>query len=136
MTYMRDTGLGEIKISDQVIANIILDAMSETDMTDSIWPATVHGRMLGRRTRTVDSEFASNIECSHSEEGFTIEFSVIVKFGISIKKTTKDLSDRIHDDTGYMLGIMPDKITINIVGVKSRNTARRNIKAVYRYGTD
>ena len=136
MTYMRDTGLGEIKISDQVIANIILDAMSETDMTDSIWPATVHGRMLGRRTRTVDSEFASNIECNHSEEGFTIEFSVIVKFGISIKKTTKDLSDRIHDDTGYMLGIMPDKITINIAGVKSRNTARRNIKAVYRYGTD
>lgn len=137
MTYMKDTGLGEIKISDQVIARIILGAMSEAEITDCIWPATVHGRRLGHLTRAVDSEFASNIECGYSEkEGFTVEFSVIVKFGISIRKTTRKLADMIHDDTGYALGISPEKITINIVGVKSKNTAKRNIKAVYRYGTD
>lgn len=137
MTYTRSTNLGEIKISDLVIARIILDAMSAPDMKGIIWPATVHGRQLGRRTRSLDSEFASNIECSYSEEeGSVLEFSVIVKFGISIRKTTRELSDRIHDDIEYVSGISTDLITINIAGVKSRNTAKRNIKAVYRYGTD
>ena len=66
----------------------------------------------------------------------TIEFSVIVRFGVSIKTVTHEFSDRIADSMLYILGIKPTKIIINIAGVKSKQIARRNTRTIYRYDTD
>lgn len=136
MSIIRSTELGEVKISDQVIARIISDAMSSDDIADDIWPSTERGFQIGLLPKLVDAEFASNIETQLTEEGIELEFSVIVRFGASIKQTTRILADRVHDDMRYILGIAPSVITINIAGVKSKQTARRNTKAVYRYEAD
>ena len=134
MSFARTTELGEVKISDQVIASIITEVISDQSVSERIWPATVHGRQIGVLPKIVDAEFASNIFSGSEEDGaIYLEFSVIVKFGISIKKATKELADNIEDSMNYQLGIAPDVITINIAGVKSRHTARRNTKVVYRY---
>ena len=64
----------------------------------------------------------------------TIEFNVIVQFGISIKKTTKLLADYIADNIETLSGKKPMRITINIASVKTKNNrARRNTKVVYEY---
>lgn len=137
MSLSKKTDLGEIKISDEIIAEIISDAISHPDLASNIWPATERGRQIGLLPKIVDAEFASNIETSYTEdEKVNLEFSVIVRFGVSISKVTKELSDRIVEKMDYILGITPDEITINIAGVRSKQIARRNIKAVYRYGTD
>ena len=136
MALIKTTDLGDVRVSDQVIARIISDAMSEEDMTENIWPSTERGFQIGLLPKIVDAELASNIEAKATDEGVSLEFSVIVRFGASIKKLTKTLADRIHDNMEYILGVAPDVITINIAGVKSKQTARRNTKAVYRYEAD
>ena len=131
------TDLGTVKISDQVIGGIITDILDTPDMSKKIWPAEDRGRQFGRRPKIVDSDIASYIETSADDNGdVTIEFSVIVRFGVSIKTVTHEFSDRIADSMLYILGIKPTKIIINIAGVKSKQIARRNTRTIYRYDTD
>lgn len=135
MSFVKKTELGEVRISDQIIGKIVTDAMDTDEIYDKIWPATIHGRQIGLLPKIVDAEFASNMDISFDEdEKLTLEFSVIVKFGESIKSVTHILSDIIYDNIKYLLGVTPSVITVNIAGVKSKHIARRNTKAVYRYG--
>ncbi|MBR2546895.1 MAG: Asp23/Gls24 family envelope stress response protein [Eubacterium sp.] len=140
MAISIETELGEVKITRQVIAGIISDIMSEPGMSDRIWPATEHGHAIGKRSMIAeivdirDTDFASNIEVTTADSGeVTIEFSVIVRFGVSIKTLNRTLSDRIVNDMHYLLGVSPSVIIINIAGVKSRQIARRNTRTIYRY---
>ena len=128
------TDLGTVKISDQVIGGIITDILDSPDLSKKIWPAEDRGRQFGRRPKIVDSDIASYIETSADDNGdVTIEFSVIVRFGVSIKTLTRDIADRIVDRMQYILGIKPSVIIINIAGVKSRQIATRKTRTIYRY---
>ena len=134
MSFEKNTELGEVKISDQIIAQIILDAMDSENIRDRIWPATVRGRQIGLLPKIVDAEFASNMNIDSDEnDRLTLEFNVIVKFGESIRSVTHILADNIEESLKYLLGINTSVITINIAGVRSRQIARRNTKAVYKY---
>lgn len=140
MAVIGKTELGEIKISDDIIANIISDVLNSPEICDKIWPATVHGHKIGRKSKIAeivdlgDSDLVSNISVSTDDQGdVTIEFSVIVRFGISIKSSTKMLSDQIAENMQYILGVKPSIIIINIAGVKSRQIAKRNTRTIYRY---
>ena len=136
MAISTRTDLGNVKISDQVAASIILYIFDSADMSEKIWPASERGREFGRTPRILDSDsdFASTIQTNTDESGdLTIEFSVIVRFGVSIKALTRELSDRIAERLQYILGIKPSKIIINIAGVKSRHIAARNTRTIYRY---
>ena len=128
------TDLGTVKISDQVIGGIITDILDSPDLSKKIWPAEDRGRQFGRRPKIVDSDIASYIETSADDNGdVTIEFSVIVRFGVSIKTLTRDIADRIVDRMQYILGIKPSVIIINIAGVKSGQIATRKTRTIYRY---
>ena len=137
------TDLGEVKISEQVIAGIISDVLAESEISDRIWPATAKGHRIGKRSMIGeiidpgDSDLASNIETVTDKNGaVTVEFSVIVRFGISIKAATRLLSDKIVDAMEYILGIRPSVMIINIAGVKSKQIARRNTRTIYRYDSN
>lgn len=135
MSYNKETELGDVKISDQIIAQIVSDAMNTDGISNKVWPATVHGRQIGLLPKIVDAEFASNMNVDNDgNDGLVLEFSVIVKFGESLKHITRLLADTISDNIKYLLGISPSMITINIAGVKSKQIAKRNTKAVYKYG--
>lgn len=139
MAISKRTDLGEVRISEQVAAGIILYIFDSPDMSDKIWPASERGREFGRMPRILDSDsdFASTIHTVTDESGnLTIEFSVIVRFGVSIKTLTRELSDMIAERLHYILGIKPSKIIINIAGVKSRHIAKRNTRTIYRYGME
>lgn len=134
MALSTRTDLGEIRISDHVVAGIITDIMEEPDFYGKVWPATERGREFGRGPRIADSDFEIDIQTSADDlKSITIEFSVIVKFGISIKTTTHSLADHITDNMLYILGTRPSVIIINIAGAKSKHIARRNTRTIYKY---
>ncbi len=143
MAIIKETELGVVKVSNQVVAGIISDIMADPDMSYKIWPATEHGHRIGKKKGFAeiidmgDSDLASNIEVSSDKSGnVTIEFSVIVKFGLSIKAITRSLADKIAESMHYVLGIKPSVIIINIAGVKSKQIARRNTRTIYKYESD
>ena len=62
-----------------------------------------------------------------------LAFSVIVKFGTSIRSLTDALGDDIANQLEKKLGQKPRQIVIRITGVKSRQIARRNLEVIKRY---
>ena len=137
MTISRKTELGEIKISDQIIEDMISDIVSGSDMRTKIWPVSKYSYKLGKLYGRKDSRPSYALESSTNKNGgVKIEFSVIVRFGISIRKTTKELSDRLYDSMRYQLGTAPDMVTINIAAVKSKQIARRNTRVIFRYNSE
>jgi len=135
MTLMKETELGIITISNSIFSQIIFDGMMQPGCLDVIWPATKRGRQVGIVARFTDTEFPMSIDAGYDKsDRMTIEFNVIVQFGISIKKTTKLLADYIADNIETLSGKKPMRITINIASVKTKNNrARRNTKVVYEY---
>ena len=134
MTVSKETRLGTISLSNEVFAQIIFDGLLQEPCIDRIWPSTPRGRQVGIIDRFTDSEFALYISAGRdADERITLEFSVIVQFGLSIKSLTGTLADYIADRILAMEGDRPSMITINIAGVRSRHKARRNTKVVYHY---
>ena len=136
MSVARDNRLGTISLSNAVFAQIIFDGMLQESCADRIWPSTPRGRQVGVIDRFTDSEFSMYINTDRDQDGrITLEFSVIVQFGLSIRKLTGMLSDYIADRICELDGDRPSVITINIAGVRSRHKVRRNTKVVYHYET-
>lgn len=136
MSIIKKTELGNVQISDQLIVHMISEAIEHPDLKGKVWAATERGRQIGLIPMRAEAELASSIKTELGEDDFlTMEFNVIVRFGISIKRITKRLSDLVADNMYYVLGLRPDIITINIAGVKSKQIARRNTKAVFKYGS-
>lgn len=134
MSLKIENELGQMKVSNTIISQIIYSGLANLNLENKIWPATSRGRQIGMVSRFTDSELSMYINCSFSDDGtLLLEFSTIVKFGVSIKKITKNLSDYIYDFIKESFGNEKLQITINIVGVKSKQKAKRNTKVVYRY---
>ena len=137
MALSSRTDLGEIKISDQIIEDMITDIISGPDMRNKIWAPAKYAYKIGKLHGIADPGSGLELEASRDEEGrVKIEFSVIVRFGISIRKTTKEFSDKLFESMKYQLGIEPDIIIINIAGVKSKQIARRNTRVIYKYDNE
>lgn len=133
MAFETKNDLGRLSVSDDLIADIIMKDMEAPSLKGRVWPATRHGRKIGDLPRVIDSEFGSNIDLDLHDDGtsFDIGFSVIVKFGVSIREVTSDLAGKLRDDICAQTGLRPAAVTIYIAGVKSKKIARRNTKVVF-----
>ena len=115
-------------------AQIIYRGIEALKLEEKLWLATPRGRQIGMVSRFTDNELSMYIDCFFDDKNTIIlEFNTIAKFGVSIKKVTKVLSDYIYESIKENFGNENMKITINIAGVKSKQKAKRNTKVVYRY---
>ena len=135
MTLSRETDLGTISVSNILFAQIIAESFEQEACRGKVWPATRKGRQIGNDQKYSISEFASHIEAepSFDKSSVDLEFSVIVKFGASIRRLTDAVCDYIADELYKKQGKKPCQITVHISGVKSRQTARRSLEVVKRY---
>lgn len=137
MTLSKTTELGTISVSDIIFAQIIEKSLKIPECRDKVWAATKKGRQIGNEQKLNISDLAHEIDVEPSADGDSIEltFHVIIRFGAGIKLITDILTEYISETVLQKLGKKPDLIRIRIVGVKSRNIAKRNLEVVKRYGT-
>lgn len=134
MSLKMENELGQMKVSNTIIAQIIYRGIEALKLEEKLWPATPRGRQIGMVSRFTDNELSMYIDCFFDDKNTIIlEFNTIAKFGVSIKKVTKVLSDYIYEAIKENFGNESMEITINIAGVKSKQKAKRNTKVVYRY---
>lgn len=135
MTISRETDLGTISISNAIFAQIILDAFEQESCRGKVWPATRRGRQLGGDQMPDAADYGSHIEAERSLDGTSIdlEFSIIIRFGSSIRKVTDALGDFIAEAICEKQGRYPHQIKIRIAGVRSRQIARRNLEVIKNY---
>lgn len=121
-----DTDLGTISVSKNVIRNIILEIIDSFD-----------GKVIISNPKGKISKFpyyigtpndAEQIEIELTEAGLQIRVHVILKFGTSIKRTTRLMIDEIRSIIKERTGVSINKVTILVTGMISKKIAPRHIE--------
>lgn len=135
MALTRETDLGTISVSNLFFAQIIAGSFKLDACKGRVWPATKKGRQIGSPAKFNLSEFASAIEVEPSgyEGRMNIECSVIVKFGTSISSVCETIADYTAEMVQQKHGGKPYRIIIHVVGVKSKQIAKRNLEVTKTY---
>ena len=135
MALTRETNLGTISVSNLLFAQIIADSFKLDVCKGKVWPATKKGRQIGTDLKFKLSDFASAIEVEENAEhdGIELTFSLIVKFGTSIRAVSEAIIDDVAEAIEQKHGKKPYRIKIRVAGVKSKQIAKRNLEVVKHY---
>ena len=132
MSLERSTEYGKIKLNDNIFSKAVLAAVSKTE--GKVFCASERGKILGGIDQKVSpGELASNIIISEDAKHYLLKFFVIMSFGASIKKNCTEVLDNLEKQIRIMFPDKGCKIILKIVGVKSKNIAKRNIEIVREY---
>ena len=131
MSLRRTTNLGTIIINTSIISKEVIKA--STKVNESIFFATEKGKLLGSPKKVGSSELSANILVDEKEGRFNLTLYIIMNFGSSIKKVTESILNDLEESFKQMFPSQPGKITIKIVGVKSKKIAARDIEVIREY---
>ena len=131
MSLRRTTNLGTIIINTSIISKEVIKV--STKVNESIFFATEKGKLLGSPKKVGSSELSANILVDEKEGRFNLTLYIIMNFGSSIKKVTESILDDLEESLKLMFPSQPGKITIKIVGVKSKKIAARDIEVIREY---
>lgn len=131
MSLRRTTNLGTIIINTSIISKEVIKA--STKVNESIFFATEKGKLLGSPKKVGSSELSANILVDEKEGRFNLTLYIIMNFGSSIKKVTESMLNDLEESFKLMFPSQPGKITIKIVGVKSKKIAARDIEVIREY---
>lgn len=126
-----ETKLGDIHFSQNVINRIVMDALESCGGKAEImhykgkYMNVVPG--LASKINLYDEE-AGGIQINKTEAGVEIKVHIVVRFGVSIKNTTKQIIDHIYESCERILSEKPEKVTVVVTGTLSKNIAKRHIE--------
>lgn len=124
--------LGSIDISEELIEKIILFEMINNYKI--IIPSTKNGNIFKSKDFMKAKDSSGVVFASFTDEGLLIEINYIAIFGKSLKKSAKEIFNKIIDRF-IKMGIKPPiKIIANIRGIMSDNIASRDIKIIWQNG--
>ncbi len=130
--YRENNDFGTISVLDNAISDIIIDEIKKyggrIDITNS------RGKAVPKLYKSVGGSAAANIQIdTDDDERLDIKLHIVLKFGMSIKKTTDEIAENIRKQINLATGKNPARITLVITGVVSKKFARRNIEVVKTY---
>jgi len=106
----RNNEYGKIKITENVFHRIIKNA---------VWTTNEKVTLASER---------KNIYIADDESSLNIEFRVIIRFGASIRINSNLIMNYLEDTLKPMQIGKPIHIVMRIVGIRSRNIAKRDIE--------
>ncbi|MDD2217057.1 MAG: Asp23/Gls24 family envelope stress response protein [Eubacteriales bacterium] len=112
---------GTVSLNKNIIGNIVIEAMSEYQ--DRVFLCNQKGKMLYQDPRN-----ASMMDIAFDDKNFTVKFYILMRFGTSINTITNKIIDKIYEDTQSILGICPQKVTVVVSGIISKQIVKRNIE--------
>lgn len=112
---------GTVSLNKNIIGNIVVQAMSE--FQDKVFLCNQKGKLMPEDPRN-----AAMMDIVLEEREFTVKFYVLIRFGTSINAVTNKIIDAIYDDIQSTLGLCPQKVTAVVLGIVSKQVAKRNIE--------
>ncbi len=126
MALERTNDNGIIKINTAIFTKLILKSVSK--MRNKAFLASEKGKLLGGLDKKIShSELLSHINLKNEEETYCIEFYIITEFGTSIKEITGGILDYLEEELKIMFPKNNLRLTLKVVGVKSKKIAERDI---------
>ncbi|WP_100398396.1 Asp23/Gls24 family envelope stress response protein [Bacillus sp. FJAT-44742] len=109
--------LGRIEISPEVIEVIAGIATSEVEGVATLRGnfASGVGEFLGRKNH------GKGVKVELSEDGVTIEISIVILYGSSVIETAKQVQTNIQQTLQTMTSIDLEAINVHVVGIQFEN---------------
>ena len=127
MTLERFNERGTIRIHNNIFGNLVSDALRQTE--GKAFAASEKGKLLGTMGgRPGDGEIGDNLSIREEEGKLYLECYIITRFGSSIKLVTKKMLDFLENQLRQMFPEHSGRVTIKVVGVKSRHIAERDVE--------
>ena len=126
---------GKIFNGDNIVKSIVTRGVESLDKKAFLYnyskklPGFVPG--FGKKANKLNNSAStpSNaIKIRYDEEGLFITVYLVVKFGASINGICESLIDYIYEYTDRIMSMKPEKVTVSITGVISKNLVRRDIE--------
>ena len=127
MNITIQTDLGEISVEKNYFAQKILSVLMQVRWRGKFFLANYRSKRLSEENKPSLDAFADVLEVSEFDDGICLLIPLIAEFGMPLKSNTSDLIKDIFWEFGKM-NTPIKKITVHIVGVKSKYVAPRNIK--------
>lgn len=129
--FKEKNNIGKISISEGAIAQMVVSEIKKD--SNNFYITNSKGKRTSKVYKTMGGSSAANIEVVSENNKISITAYLIIRFGMSIKKATDELTENIRRQIELATGQNPAKITLVITGVKSKKTAKRNIEVIKEY---
>ncbi len=123
--------LGKVGFDPTVFAAIAVD--TATGFYGRVFFTNPKGRPVklgnsGKEKAGSDKLGFINVTENKNNNTVNVEVFLILKFGTSISWFTKEFARRLRIEAEEMTGITVDEVIINITGIRSRRTAKRELR--------
>ncbi len=114
MTVNEEERQGSVKISDEVIA---ICAMNATLKTKGV--SALSGGLTDSLTRNIlgKEPIYKGIKINQSDEGVTIDVSIIVDYGAKIPIVAWDIQENVKNEIEHMTELPVNAVNIHVMGV-------------------
>lgn len=131
LNFRRKKDLGDIVISERVIAQIVLKNIRKK--RGRIFVVTDKGKRLSKIQKALGATEEDNVEVVGNINNLTIRVHIIVRLGVAINKTINVLIEDIKADIYAILGIVPTSISVIVSGIVSKKIAKRHMEVTKSY---
>ena len=132
--YTVSTYLGNIQITKNAIAKLVMDAVKEFD--GKVLLSNHRGRIMPFVQKLGSMDGYPHMDIAFKEEGLDVKIYVVIRFGTSITRVTNRLIEDIHKSILQVTGVAPDSIAVVVAGTISKNLKRRNIEVKRQYDSE
>ena len=110
--YDANDVMGDVRISDEVVANIAVIAAKEVDGV-----AGVAGKSGELITKATIKNFGKSVRVEMCERLVSVDMALIMKYGYSLPKTASLVQDRVKSAIESMTGLEVADVNVRIEGI-------------------
>ena len=113
LTIRDDEGIGFIQIADDVVSNIAGLAATEADGVVRL-SGNVPNELIAKLGK---KSLSKGIRVTYADNTFTVDVSVIVKFGFNIVEVSRAVQEKVIQALLTMTGLTVSKVNVRVAGV-------------------
>jgi len=107
-----ENSIGEVRIADDVVANIAAIAATEVEGV-----ANINGNLTNEKMRRAGVKNGKGVKVDLNEEIVNVELALVLEYNYNIPATCKKVQDRVKTSIENMTGLTVADINIRIIGV-------------------
>ena len=109
--------VGQVQIADEVIAIIAGLAATEVDGVDSM-AGNITNELVGKLGM---KNLSKGVKVSIDGEKVDVVLNLILKYGVSIPKTSREVQEKVKGAIETMTGLTVGEVNIRIAGIQTED---------------
>lgn len=106
--------MGDVRISDEVVANIAVIAAGEIDGVASV---VGNGKSADLKNLVGMKNYSKAVRIEMTERVVSVDMAIVVKYGYSLPLVGKSVQDRVKNAIENMTGLDVSDINVRIAGI-------------------